>query len=904
MEERCDLCIMDDDSNPNDDPAHKLSPKHIFNFMLWEYNKYRKALVKNRHGVELIVTVQQVNGYIYDFSTDDRKGKYTLKITPETLKSHHSQIEFKCTIRNNRKSMNVLIHPGYVLLFKHEYFEWYDPQNNLNNEKYVELTPGSEYSVVVQYQDPECNVSDMKLPLSFTFQTVEPEPHRFSIVRSINISVGTRDEISNDETGPSPFKGQPWPPGIEIMRPTKFSGHQSYYPIPPRYWKALLYGIDCGGYDYQILNELRGSLQPGHVTRENFKRFWHIVLWQEEIAQTISLQHYNMENVTLRHRESENAFALEVPGLAEKRPSVIRTDFIDIKTVGDEHRGYRGVIKSVEDKEVLIENIDKEFTEYWNLNPTIEMSVRFVLSRLSYERMHQGVDQVAANGMVPLLFPNEDLRERTVYERRTLNDADFFNTAILSNPEQRIAVSKILNNTAKPVPYIVFGPPGTGKTVTLVEAILQIMKKTEKKILVCAPANAACDVVAEKLMRYCRKEEMIRLMSHTVDMNNIPPMLLDYSNYDKQSQEFKKVPADELHKYRVVITTLIYVGQYSRKFHPDVIFIDEAAQAPEPEVCSAIGIGDKNTQIVLAGDPKQLGPSVFSKPAKRHGLEFSLLERMMERDLYASGDSNYITMLKKNFRSHETILELPNKLFYGGQLEALSADARDDPLARVNVLERIANVQHRNKKKGSKPSGSALEYFSLISKEQRQGKSPSYFNPKETEMVFKCVQALLMLRFPDGDQNVKEEEIGIITPYVRQVSRIRQYLNNHNIERVEVGTTETFQGREKRIIIISTVRAQKDLLLHDQKYRLGFVKQKKRFNVALTRAKSKLIVIGCAHVLCTDKKWQQYIEFSEELGSFYGSPYHKIIRTDENIEDIMRRLGNVQTTDTQNAHQQ
>nr|CAI5863001.1 unnamed protein product [Callosobruchus analis] len=222
-----------------------------------------------------------------------------------------------------------------------------------------------------------------------------------------------------------------------------------------------------------------------------------------------------MENVTLR--KSEKRFILEVPGLAEKRPSVMKNDFIDIKMVGDEHRGYRGEIVNIRDTEVLIGNLDEEFTEYWSINPTIELSVRFVLNRLSYERMHQGVDQVVANGMVPLLFPNKDLRERTVYERRPLNDGDFYNTAILSNPEQRTAVYKILNNTAKPVPYIVFGPPGTGKTVTLVEAILQIKKKTEKRILVCAPANAACDVVAQKLMRYCKKDEMIRLMSQTVD---------------------------------------------------------------------------------------------------------------------------------------------------------------------------------------------------------------------------------------------------------------------------------------------------------------------------------------------------------------------------------------------------
>ncbi|CAH1967597.1 unnamed protein product [Acanthoscelides obtectus] len=691
------------------------------------------------------------------------------------------------------------------------------------------------------------------------------------------------------------------------MPPVPYKAFPYTHSIPKKYWKVLLYGIDNwhgmgqgNGNDFEIVKEIKEAFEPGYVTAKNYKKYWHIVLWMEEIAQTISLQQYNMENVTLRRLG--NIFILEVPGLAEKRPSVIKGDFIDIKVCGDDHTGYRGEIVKVEDKDVWIGSIDDELTYYWSVNPKIEVSVRFVLGRLSYERMHQGVDQVVANGMVPLLFPEEELSERPVYEHRLLNDSEFCNRAILTNPEQKIAVSKILNNTAKPVPYIVFGPPGTGKTVTLVEAILQIKRKTQKKILVCAPANAACDVVAEKLMKYCKKNEMIRLMSRTVDMSNIPPMLLDYSNYDKGHGRFEKLPAEELHKYRIVVTTLIYVGQYSRKLHPDVIFIDEAAQAPEPEVCSAIGIGDKDTQVVLAGDPKQLGPSVFSKEAKRYHLDFSLLERLMDRELYKSGDDNYITMLKKNFRSHETILRLPNEMFYSNQLEALSADARDDPLTRVNVFDAIPNVQKKKNKKNQ--IGSALEYFSMISKEKRQGKSPSYFNPKESQMVFNCVQALLKMSFRDSSKNVKQEEIGVVTPYVRQVHTIRQYLRNRNIEHVEVGTTETFQGREKRIIIISTVRAQKDLLLYDRKYRLGFVRQEKRFNVALTRAKAKLIVIGCPHVLCTDRKWRRYIEFSEELCSFYGAPYDKIKRTDENIDDITRRIGNIQATDTQFEHQQ
>lgn len=173
----------------------------------------------------------------------------------------------------------------------------------------------------------------------------------------------------------------------------------------------------------------------------------------------------------------------------------------------------------------------------------------------------------------------------------------------------------------------------------------------------------------------------------------------------------------------------------------------------------------------------------------------------------------------------------------------------------------------------------------------RQGRSPSYFNPKEAEMVLKYVKALLNL----SETRVLETDIGIVTPYIRQVYRLKELLKSRGYSDVEVGTTEVFQGREKRIIIISSVRAQHDLLLFDRKYKLGFVSNEKRLNVALTRAMSKLIIIGCPNVLRFDCNWLRFIEFCEEKRSYFGAK--RDVRDDVLKKDVLQRLGEVNSPD-------
>ncbi|KAH1012177.1 hypothetical protein HUJ05_011377, partial [Dendroctonus ponderosae] len=149
------------------------------------------------------------------------------------------------------------------------------------------------------------------------------------------------------------------------------------------------------------------------------------------------------------------------------------------------------------------------------------------------------------------------------------------------------------------------------KTVTIVEAIYQLKRLTKQKMLVCAPANAACNMLTEKLAKFCRPNELRRIMSESCDTTSVHKDILKYCNLveiEKQ-RDVIRVGIAELKEFRIVVTTLILAAKYTKEYHPDIIFVDEAAQAREPELCCAMGLLIKTKRLVLAGDPKQLGPT-------------------------------------------------------------------------------------------------------------------------------------------------------------------------------------------------------------------------------------------------------------------------------------------------------
>jgi len=296
--------------------------------------------------------------------------------------------------------------------------------------------------------------------------------------------------------------------------------------------------------------------------------------------------------------------------------------------------------------------------------------------------------------------------------------------------------------------------------------------------------------------------------------------------------------------------------------HFNVVVVDEAGQALEPETVAAVaGLLSPEGQLVLGGDPKQLGPIIHSSAAKEHGLASSLIERLMERSVYARTDARpydrrVLTKLIRNYRAHSELLTLPNQLFYDGELLACAEPHACDACLRWEGLP---------------TPGVPLFFHGMRGKDEQEKKSPSWFNADEVVAVVKLAQQLLQPRaMGRSGVSLKPEQIGIITPYNRQVQRLRFRLTKANLSAIKVGSVEMFQGQERRVILVSTVRSSSDWVGFDKRHHLGFLDNPKRFNVAITRAQALLIVVGDPSVLMLDPHWAALIRRCQEKGAYRG----------------------------------
>ncbi|KAJ3556290.1 hypothetical protein NM688_g2107 [Phlebia brevispora] len=594
---------------------------------------------------------------------------------------------------------------------------------------------------------------------------------------------------------------------------------------------------------------VRPFIPPFNI--DNYGRFWQALLWIEEEKMRRDLDLYSMKGVNLD--PERNGYRLKVAGLAEGRPSVIVGDMILVRHAGDETGvWYEGCVHELTGISVFV-----RFNAKFKGFKGTKVDVKFVLNRLPDRRMHQAV--VSPFNPPRLLFPTPGMTAglRCPTSRDT-GGISLVDRNLAQNEEQLQAIAAITLRPPGSVPFIVFGPPGTGKTVTIVEAIRQLITlNPEAKVLACAPSNSAADLLAVKLTSTLNPRELFRLNAYARPFNKLMSGLQDFSLYNDNGI-FAIPELKTLTSYRVIVSTCISAGVPHalgvNRGHFTHIFVDEAGQATEP--MSMIGIktyADEKTNVILAGDDKQLNPITHSPLARGLGLGRSYLERLMKLPMYDEHEGRGVTVMKliKHFRSHPDILYFPNQQFYKGELQ---------PCADPIVTHSLARYE------GLVKQGFPMIFHGIVGKDQREESSPSFFNVDEVALVIKYAMDLVENRKLRVDA---EKDIGIIAPYHAQCQKILAALPR-KLRGVKVGSVEEFQGQERRVIIISTVRSSTNFVGYDVQRTLGFVANPRRFNVAVTRAKSLLIVVGNPDTLSLDPMWRTWLNYVHQKGGCRG----------------------------------
>ena len=486
------------------------------------------------------------------------------------------------------------------------------------------------------------------------------------------------------------------------------------------------------------------------------------------------------------------------------------------------------------------------------------LGVQLYFDETSYRAMFGALDEVMqakGNRLAQLrdLFAGQGRPERFTFRP-------------LSFPWLNVAQQEAVNQVlwAKDV-AVVHGPPGTGKTTTLVEAIYETLHR-ETQVLVCAQSNMAVDWISEQLVDHgvavlrignpTRVNDKMLSFTYERRFEAHPdyPELWSIRKAIRQLRENRK-RGESLHQKlarlreraaelemriheslfteaRVVACTLVGAGNkilVGRTF--PTLFIDEAAQALEPACWIAIR---RAHRVILAGDHQQLPPTVKCYEAQREGLGVTLMERI------AQNLPSVVTLLKVQYRMHEQIMQFSSQEFYQGLMEA------------------APTVRHRSILDLDRP----ILWVDSPSPEAFVGETHGRINKEEAQLTLQTLKDYID---KIGRERYLEErlDVGIISPYRLQAQYIRGLIRHDDVLRplrqtITVQTVDGFQGQERDIILISLVRSNE----HGQ---IGFLSDLRRMNVAMTRARMKLIIIGHQATLAHHPFYQRLKAYIESL---------------------------------------
>jgi len=503
---------------------------------------------------------------------------------------------------------------------------------------------------------------------------------------------------------------------------------------------------------------------------------------------------------------------------------------------------FSSTVSYVDGDRMVVAMGENDYSSFLANNSSSEIGVMLSFDETSYRTMFDALDRtMRAKGRLAYL---RDL----FYAPKPKPETFSFNAMHFPylNKTQEIAVNNVLR--AKDV-AIVHGPPGTGKTTTLVEAINETLMR-ETQVMVCAQSNMAVDWISEKLVD--RDINVLRLgnptrvndkmLSFTYErrFESHPdyPQLWALRKAIRELRSNRKRGDDRWHQRveslksraielelriqnelfgeaRVIASTL--VGSANRLLEGKkfgTVFIDEAAQALEAACWIPLR---RASRVILAGDHCQLPPTVKCFEAMRGGLGRTMMERLVERMPDA------VTLLKVQYRMNEEIMRFSSDWFYHGMVEA------------------APNVKYR----GILDYDTPMEWIDTPEdasfQEEFVGETFGRINKAEAELTLSVLEQYFT---KIGKQRILDEriDVGVISPYRAQVQYLRQLLQKREFfkpyrKAVSVNTVDGFQGQERDVILISLVRSNAE-------GEIGFLRDLRRMNVAITRARMKLIILG------------------------------------------------------------
>lgn len=501
------------------------------------------------------------------------------------------------------------------------------------------------------------------------------------------------------------------------------------------------------------------------------------------------------------------------------------------------------------------------------IDKTVGFTAEFVWKRTSYDRMQDALKEFAVN---------EESVSSYIYHKILGHDVmpiefDVKLPKNLSHPRltelngsQLNAVKSVLKRPLS----LIQGPPGTGKTVTSATIIYHLTKLNKgQKILVCAPSNVAVDHLASKLdlvgLKVTRltarsREDVESTVTHLALHEKVLAVakgplkkLIKLKNEvgelsESDSNLYNKLIREQLinilDKSDVICCTCIGAGDSRlKKYSFRTVLIDESTQAAEPEILIPMVKGSR--QVILVGDHQQLGPVILDKSAGDAGLRQSLFERL----IYLG---HVPIRLEVQYRMNPYLSEFPSNMFYEGSLQ--NGISTEDREFNTTLPWPVKDIP--------------MFFWGNFGKEELSSNGSSYLNRVEAMNVEKVVSRL----FIDG---VAPEDIGVITPYEGQRAFIIQYMmlnstlwdRKEDYLKIEVTSVDAFQGREKNFIILSCVRA-------NETHSIGFLKDPRRLNVALTRGKYGMVILGNTVALSKNILWNHLLLHYRERGCLVEGP--------------------------------